>query len=114
MVLNGGPGFALQRGKIVARDDAGHRHELVAARTKEVVVMMADQLKAGAPVFQLELADDAVRGELFGGAKDRRKIGYLAPAGQVHLQLFQRPGMALALAHKAYHRGGYACFSGHR
>lgn len=114
MALNGGPGFALQRDKIVARDDTGNRHELVAAYAKEVVVMMADQLKAGAPVFELELADDAVRGELFGGAKDRRKIGYLAPAGEVDLQLLQRPGMAQTLAHYARHREGYACFSGHR
>jgi hypothetical protein len=113
MVLNGGPGFALQRGKIGAIEDARHRDDLMAACAKKMVVMAADQLKAGAPVIEQKLSRNAAGRELLGRAEHRGKVGYEASLGEPCVQLFQGPGMALALPHKAYHRGRYACFSGH-
>src|SRR3954466_6823368 len=98
VVEDRGAGRLLQRGEPLVFNDAGHRHQLVAARTIEMVVMRPDQLEAGAPIFKRNFPDEAVGGELLGGAKNRREIGHLAAPAERRMQFFEGPGMMLAIA----------------
>ena len=71
-----------------------------------MVVMRLLQLEPGASVFELDFADGAAGHEFLGGAEDRREIRVRAARGQPGLEVLERPGMVIALFHKAPHRGG--------
>src|SRR5262249_59445514 len=94
-------------------DEARDRHELMAARAVEVIVMRADQLEPRAPVIERDLARVAVRREFFGGAEDRGEIRRMALPPERGMQLLQRPGVPLALRHEDDHRCRDAGFAGH-
>src|SRR5439155_22489078 len=99
MVEDRGPGRPLHRGKMAALDDARDRHELMAARAIEVVVVRANQLETGPPVVEQNLAYEAIGGKLLGGAKHGREVGHPPAPAYLRMQLFERPGVALAVTH---------------
>ena len=71
MVQDCRAGRPFERGKALVLDETRDRHELVAARAIEVIVMHPDRLEPGAPVIEHDFARDAVGGKLLGGAKYR-------------------------------------------
>lgn len=71
MLRDGDARPRLKRGEGLARDDAGNRNELVAARAMKMIVMCADELESSPSIVEQDLAKRAVGDELFGGAKNR-------------------------------------------
>src|SRR5579872_4956148 len=106
MVEDRNPGLTLERGKIAGAEQARDRHQLAAARAVQMVVMRVAELEARAAVFQDELADFARCGELLGGAEDRREICRDVALAERGVQIFERPGVVMALAHQRQDRGG--------
>src|SRR5438270_13143256 len=100
VVEDRGAGRPFERGETLALDEARDWHQFVAARAVEMIVMRPDQLEAGAPIFKRNFPDEAVGGELLGGAEYRREIGRLAAPAECGVQFFEGPGVMLAIAHQ--------------
>jgi hypothetical protein len=113
MLRDGDAVAGFERRERPARYNARHWHERVAARAQKMVVMRGDELKTSPSVVEQNFSDHTVGGELFSGAKNRRKIRRGSGARQVGMHLLERPSVALVAGHEVRDGAGDAGCSGH-